>query len=467
MSNWLDQQRIHDSHRVPVALSDEIEFSESPVKWISHRLYPEELFEDVKDWEEADRPEKWEKKVHGDLNVVMKRYEDQFGRFYEVPVKRFTDTSRILEPGNHVFVVGTTGKGKSVIMLGIDLMLFNQGFSVIHRDDGGLDSLLLAPLPELEDHFHIWVPKGMQFDTLNWQPKNPVCYFDPLNQKKLVSQLLNTHGFHTILFDAFCVFGEATIKFWGPFFRQLIFQVQQIPTHQRTRRVISADELHDIVQPAAHSLTRDHQQARGMMELNIRKIRKFGLKLVASAQRPNSLPLNIRSQFAYFLFKKTYPADAYGLLNQMLAHVPSRLFWLIVNDTVRKLKVDQFYLFDDSGNYDKFTNIDLPRWYELLTPKERKKALKEKTVGLKTDISGSVEKLFGSRDDEIGERFDWKDLEAYRQRAPPRPPRPNGKPMPYHEIGKLLGMGKSTVQDRVAKMNRIDELKEILKELTT
>jgi len=451
MSNWLDMIRKKESIEqsvihpldptAPKILDEEKE---------QKKATPDLSIEKEEVALEEIRPKNWGLEA----KVVMRKFVDAKGAKLNIPVKVFTDTSRILETGNHIFIIGTTGKGKTVLLLGLDFMLYNKGFNIIHRDDGGLESLLLAPM--IKD-FHIWVPRKMTFQTMNWRPPNPVDYFDPLDPKKLVQSLLTTKGFHTILFDAYSLFGEATVKFWGPFYREFIFQLQQIPPHKRTLRVLSADELHDIVQPARHSLTREHSQARGLIELNIRKLRKFGIKVIGSAHRPNQLPINIRSQFAYYIFKQCYPADAYSMLNQQLAHIPSKLFWIVLSDVVHRLRVNQFYLFDDRGHFDKYTNVDLPRYLELLSPKEKKKKI---NIGLKTSIKGSVDDLFSPVDQQDGKFYDLADLVIFRRRCAIK----KGKYWAtYDRLAEELNLSKSTIHQRVIKMKRIEKLELMLK----
>lgn len=398
------------------------------------------------------RPPTWDRLTK---QIFLSTYRTYQGQTVKIQVRKHTDTTDFWEDGNHIFVVGQTGTGKSVFLLNMAYLFYQLGKTVIHRDDGGLESLLLAPI--IKD-FHVWIPEGVQFQAENWEhmlPNEP-NRFDPKRARKLVRSILAVKGFHTIIFDAYCMMGDTTVKFWGPFFKELIFALQQEPTHLKESRVLSTDELNDIIQPSVHAWTPEHKQARGLMESAIRKLRKHRVKIIASCHRPNQLPINVRSQFAYFIFKQTFPKDAYDLLNHMMAAIPNKLFWLVLQDIVHKLQPWQFYLFDKRGRFDKFTNKDVPRWKNLLTPKELKRGVK---VGLKTIISGSIDELYGGKSEDLeGMKFDLKDLIIFFHRASP-------KASPHHEtlkglVDRLESLGyplaKTTIYDRTLKMRKAD-----------
>ena len=141
---------------------------------------------------------------------------------------------------------------------------------------------------------------------------------------------MKAKGFNVVLFDAFTIFVKPTAIFWSGWFEQLIFQLQHIEFSKKERILLDFDELNDIVQPKEHSLSRYHQKTRATIEVSIRKLAKHLCKVNCTSHSPNQLSVNVRNQFQYYLFKKSFPQDAYSLLNQMMAHGGGKTFWWIM-----------------------------------------------------------------------------------------------------------------------------------------
>jgi len=357
----------------------------------------------------------------------------QDGGQVELPVKSFTQIKDMFKPSTHIITFGKNRKGKTTLQLQIAVLLMNLGYNIIHRDDGGLEVLYLAPYITdiLKKPYNLYLPEGCKFQPKNFHINK--IFFDPFRQDKLVAKLLKAKGFNVILFDAFTIFGKPTAMFWSGWFEQLIFQLQHIEFDKKERIVLDFDEANDIVQPKEHSLSRYHQKTRGAIEVSVRKLAKHKLKCNWTSHRPNQLPLNVRSQFHIYLFKKSFPQDAYSMLNQMMAHVGGKTFWWIMKQISHYIKINQFFLFDDEGGFDRFTIEDIPR------------------PPIKFRIAGSVQELYMK--EERGEKpFDEWDMEIYRLRLL------DAKKWTFRKIAKKLGSKRSTVYDRYRKILDYDLL---------
>ena len=361
------------------------------------------------------------------------------GSQVDLPVKSFTNIRDMFEPKTHILIFGKNRKGKTVLQLQLAVLMMNLGYNVIHRDDGGLEVLYLAPYitDVLKKPFTLYLPKNCQFTPQNFTVKKRI--YDPFKQDKLVAELLKAKGFNVILFDAFTIFGKPTAMFWSGWFEQLIFQLQHIPFEEKSKILLDFDELNDIVQPKQHSLSSFHHKTRANIEVSIRKLAKHKCKVNCTSHRPNQLPINVRSQFHYYLFKKSFSQDAYSLLNQMMAHVDSKTFWWIMKQISHYMKIDHFFLFDDDGGFDRFTNEDIPR------------------PPIKFRIKGSVQELY--MEDKKGARpFDEWDMEIFRLRCK------DPKKWTFRRIANKLGSKRSTVYDRYKKIFDYDLLAQSLAE---
>jgi len=184
---------------------------------------------------------------------------------------------------------------------------------------------------------------------------------------QLVKELIDTEDmYNVVLFDIFCKDKELSATFWAKFFDAFITILMQRHPSEKSKVLLSFDELNDLIQPEKQQLTQTHRKFRSLFEYNIRKLRKHGVKLLCTAHRPNQLTLNIRSQFSFVFIKQSFGWDLYEFLNKELVHISSKVFWWILRD-IKDLPVEYAYIFDNGGNYDKFfvPNLreDIPPYY--------------------------------------------------------------------------------------------------------
>lgn len=231
----------------------------------------------------------------------------------------------------------------------------DHDFKVIHRDDGGHDYLKLADLTPIT----VWYPEKCKF--ICEHPNLTLRTFNHEKPADLVANLISAkrERFNVVLLDTFVLDWELSADFWCGFLKAFITAMMQLDITEKTKIVLSVDELNDLIQPAHFQLTEVHNEVRAMIELCIRKLRKHGVKLVATAHRPNQLTRNIRSEFSFGLVKQCCGSDLYNFLNHELVHISGKVFWKVLKD-IKDLTPQFFYLFDKKGNFDKFTLPNLP-----------------------------------------------------------------------------------------------------------
>lgn len=274
-------------------------------------------------------------------------------------VQQFTDITRLLQGGYHMLVIGITGSGKSTLLLTLLRNFVERGFTVLARDDGGLEATYLLPFTPIT----YWVPEGCRLKIRNQDEARlneyEVREYDWRNPGEILDHVFES-PFNLVVFDAFCIDPGMSAVFWAELFKTLIFKCMQTPRSEKEKLIFSVDELNDLIQPKGYELTRKHSNVRALIEYNIRKLRKHNVTLIATSHRFTQLGISVRSQFSYIAVKKSFGWDAWDFLSKSLATQNNKVFWAILKD-VTTMGPEYFYLFDYKNNFDKYVFRDIYR----------------------------------------------------------------------------------------------------------
>ena len=328
----------------------------------------------------------------------------------------YVDWAPFWQGGRHTLLQGRTGAGKTTLLLNLLWRLHIHGHRILLRDDGGLDFLYLAPHIPMT----VWVPQGCSFQTIEPHRNIKVQIFND-TETILEEAYTSQTRFHAILYDCYCSDPTPAAEFYSNLFRDLIYRCMQTQRTSKTPLVFSFDELNDLIQPRGMSLTRGHSDIRGMVEYNIRKLRKHRVTLIASTHRFNQIGVNVRSQFSYIMIKQSYGKDIYDFISHNLITAANDSFWNTLK-TITTMGPEYVYIFDYKNSYDKLTVPDIPR--------------PEVEYQLKGHITSETEPT---------QRYDTIDLIIVAARTQP-------DPMPYRDIANLVERGKSTIGERAKKL---------------
>jgi hypothetical protein len=192
----------------------------------------------------------------------------------------------------------------------------------------------------------------------------------------------------------------------------------------RAPLVASFDEINDLIPPKSKSPSKSHVDVLKQITVNIRKLRKYRVTLMASTHRFNQLDLDVRSQFSYYFIKKSYGQDIYQFMNTNLWTVNAQGYQAAMR-FVTSMPQDQVLVFDSDGSYDKMRWPDIPR----VKPRHR--------------IRGEV------RDADDGKQKKYDDIDfiimALRSRSPP---------MGFTDIAGVVGIDRSNVSRRAKKLSK-------------
>ena len=168
------------------------------------------------------------------------------------------------------------------------------------------------------------------------------------------------------------------------------------------------------------SLTRGHSDIRGMVEYNIRKLRKHRVTLIASTHRFNQIGVNVRSQFSYIMIKQSYGKDIYDFISHNLITAANDSFWNTLK-TITTMSPEYVYVFDYKNSFDKLRVPDIPR------------------PEIEYQLNGYI------HGDEPNQRYDLIDLIIVAART-------QTNPIGYREIAEIVDRGKSTIGERAQKL---------------
>ena len=274
---------------------------------------------------------------------------------YTPRVQSFTDIEKLFQGGYHTLITGITGSGKTSLMLTFLKELIHRDFFILARDDGGLEASYLLPYVKIT----YWIPKGCDLKIHRCPYKYDVAHFNPDKPMEILDHAFDSQ-FNLIVFDAFCIEPGLSAEFFAELFKCLIFKCMQTPRSKKKKLIFSIDELNDLIQPKGQNLTPKHAKVRGLIEYNIRKLRKHNVTLLATSHRFTNIGISVRSQFSYIIVKKSFGWDAWDFLSKSLATQNNKVFWAILKD-ITSFHPKYFYLFDYQNRFDKYQFRDIRR----------------------------------------------------------------------------------------------------------
>jgi len=341
--------------------------------------------------------------------------------------RTFVDWSKFFEGGHHTLLQGRTGAGKTTLLLTLIWQLHTRGHRILMRDDGGLDFLFLAEyIPMM-----VWVPSGCGFTLAH-----PELYDIEVRSFEEAREILDEvyespYRFHVILYDCFCSDPAPAAEFYSDLFKELIFKCMQTERARKDPLVVSFDEMNDLVQPKGMELTKGHAGLRGLIEYNVRKLRKHRVTLIASTHRFNQIGINVRSQFSYVLIKQSYGKDVYDFISHNLITAANEGFWSTLR-TLTTMGPEYVYVFDYKNSYDKLRVPDIPRPI------------------VRYELSGEI------MAEEDPRQYDLIDLIVAVARS-------QQTPESFQALADRLDRAKSTIVQRAQKLKKLPYLQEAMK----
>ncbi|MEM3510650.1 MAG: hypothetical protein QXE57_05080 [Nitrososphaerales archaeon] len=247
--------------------------------------------------------------------------------------------SRMWNPGKHILVVGQSGSGKTTVLFLLAYWFYNQGETILWRDDGHLEALALAKhIPP-----KLFIPQGCtlkqnRFEMVEYDPYNPESIFNQLDQEKL----------NVICYELFVKSIEMRCTFWA----NLLHELPRWAAKQNTLKPIACviDQVNELAAGRRLQIVPAQEQSSKMFHEALINFRKLKIRLVGGSHNYRDLEPGVRENFQYYWFKKT----------SREALETNQRFWSY-RFKLEKLAVDESIVVDEDGRFNQVNVVPVEK----------------------------------------------------------------------------------------------------------
>lgn len=241
----------------------------------------------------------------------------------------------------HVFIVGSSGSGKTSTLLLLADLFYENGETILWRDDTSLEFLSLRDVIP----WKVFIPEGCK---LNYTHANiEYAYYNPWRLNTIFNQIDRDKG-NAVVFDLFSYDMRVFIKFWSDFFYGLYRWKR---TRIKKRVALFSDEINDLAPSTRRGYIPKQLALSSNLYFAMKKYRKEGVRLVASTHAYGDVHKPVREGFNFYLFRRMDGAS-----------VPDR--FKRYQKVIERLKVNEMIIVDEAKSFNKM-NVD-----EIVKPKK-------------------------------------------------------------------------------------------------
>ena len=261
----------------------------------------------------------------------------------------------------HALVNGTTGGGKTTLLISILREYLDKGAYVLYRDDGKKEFRYLAY--HFPHETRIWIPDEEQCSIQLYGMPEEV-EISRFNSPQDIIDAVYTFDkqLNIIVYEPYSRPGPEGWKmksdFYSMLFESLLLKVQGLRDSKKLHLIFNIDELNDLIPPMGKGTT--GSSVRAAMEVDIRKLRGHNVQLFGSTHRFNQIGIDTRSQMKNIFLKQAYGYDSYSFLSHNLISSSPKTFWGLIKK-VSQMPANTYLLFDKNRNFDLCTFPDIPR----------------------------------------------------------------------------------------------------------
>lgn len=230
----------------------------------------------------------------------------------------------------HIFVIGGSGSGKTSTLLLLTGLYYDNGETIIWRDDTSLEFLSLKDvIPWL-----VFLPEGCELHYKD--PNIEYAYYDPWRLNTLFNQLDRNRG-NAVVFDLYTFDMSTFISFWSRFFYSLYKWKR---TRVKQRMALITDELNDLAPGVRRGYIPRQLALSSNIYFSMKKFRKEGIRLVASTHAYGDIHKPVREAFNFNIFKKMDEGA-----------IPSK--FQRYSKVIERLKVNEMIIVDEEKSFNK------------------------------------------------------------------------------------------------------------------
>lgn len=261
----------------------------------------------------------------------------------------------------HVMIVGASGSGKTSALLLFTKLFFDNGETILWRDDTSLEFLSLREVMP----WKVFVPNGCQIHYKH--PNVEYVEYDPWNMNTLFEQIDRDKG-NAVVFDLFSFDMSMFIDFWSRFFYSLYRWKR---TRVQWRMALMVDEINDLAPGTRRGYIPRQLALSSNIYFSLKKFRKEGIRLVASTHAYGDVHKPVREAFNYYIFRQMDEESVPDIFSRYAK-------------VVQKLSVREMIILDESKNFNKMEieEVVKPRKFALKWSGD----LRKQTQAKKTEL---------------------------------------------------------------------------------
>jgi len=203
------------------------------------------------------------------MNVrIRRRGVEYHSRMTQILNVNLTNFFKLMK---HIFIIGSSGSGKTSTLLLLADLFYENGETILWRDDTSLEFL------SLRDVFpwKVFIPEGCELNYTH--PNVEYAYYNPWRLNTIFNQVDRDKG-NAVVFDLFSYDMRMFIEFWSRFFYGL-YKWKRTKVKQRVALI--ADEINDLCPGMKRGYIPKQLALSSNIYFSLKKYRKEGVRLVA------------------------------------------------------------------------------------------------------------------------------------------------------------------------------------------
>ena len=213
------------------------------------------------------------------------------------------DNEFIKKPGEHLLIIGITGSGKTQVLIYVitRIMYLADDETIVWFDMGkGTESFCI---PELtKKRTRIILPEDCEIRNL--EINVDFEYFEKISD---IWELIDRNSYNIVSINPFIIDPVVYSQTIDLIFRDLIKRAHHYffnETKMIKKLTLAFDEFHNIAPAQGHSLLPEQNRIGATIQMNIEKLRSFGIRFVATTQGETKIRKGVRSAFNWRIYRR-------------------------------------------------------------------------------------------------------------------------------------------------------------------
>jgi hypothetical protein len=270
--------------------------------------------------------------------------------------QRLIDEDFIKKPGEHLLVIAITGAGKTNFLIWLTTrMMALTNETIVWFDIGKKTEAFFIPawLQKKKAHMgtKIITPPGCEIQNIPLKHKAEQFLF--INE---VWEKIEPNTFNIISIQPFIIDPLIYTKAIDLLFRDLIRKAHLEYFEDRGIGPLALvfDEFHNVAPAQGHTITKEQGQTGAIIQMNIEKLRAFGIRIIGSTHGETKIRRGVRISFNWRVYRRT--SEPITDIHR-LQKFEEKIQKLKINEAMIVFPTKEFQILD-------LEEIKYPSWYK-------------------------------------------------------------------------------------------------------